>query len=68
MKYEVAIYWSDEDDAFIAEAPHVPGCMTHGGTYEEAAVNIQEAMAGWLEAWAQMGRPIPQPRQRALSA
>lgn len=68
MKYEVIIYWSDEDDVFIAEVPDLPGCMTHGSTYEEAARNVQEAMAGWLVAWSELGRPIPPPRQRALSA
>ena len=68
MKYEVVIYWSEEDSVFIAEVPDLPGCMTHGDTYEEAALNVQEATAGWLESWVAMGRPIPQPRQRALTA
>ena len=68
MKYEVIIYWSDADNVFVAEVPDLPGCMTHGSTYEEAARNVQEAMAGWLKSWADLGRPVPQPRQRALSA
>jgi predicted RNase H-like HicB family nuclease len=68
MKYEVLIYWSESDEAFIAEVPELPGCMTHGSTYQEAAANAEEAMHGWLKAWVAMGRPVPEPRQRALTA
>ena len=68
MKYEVLIYWSDADDAFVAEVPDLPGCVTHGNTYQEAAANAEDAMTGWLKAWAAMGRDLPKPRRRALTA
>ncbi len=68
MKYEVVIYWSDADEAFLAEVPDLPGCVTHGATYAEAAANAEEAMQGWINAWVAMGREVPKPRQRALSA
>lgn len=68
MKYEVVIYWSDEDQVFIAEVPDLPGCMTHGDTYQEAAANAEEAMRGWLDAWRALGREAPKPRQHVLAS
>lgn len=68
MKYEVVIYWSEEDGLFIAEVPELPGCMSDGPTYEEAARNIQKAMTLWIEVASEFGDPIPAPRQRALTA
>ena len=67
MKYEVLIYWSEPDEAFVAEVPDLPGCVTHGESYTEAAANAEEAMKGWLKAWEAMGREVPKPRQRALT-
>jgi predicted RNase H-like HicB family nuclease len=68
MKYEIVIYWSVEDGLYIAEVPDLPGCMTHGATYTEAAENAQEAMTLWLDMAKEFGDPIPEPRQRVLSA
>ncbi len=68
MKYEVLIYWSDDDQVFIAEVPDLPGCITHGATYQEAAANAEEAMRGWLKAWEAMGREVPKPKQRVLAS
>jgi predicted RNase H-like HicB family nuclease len=68
MKYEIVISWSEDDELFIATVPDLPGCMSHGTTYESALADIQEAMALWLEVSEEFGDPIPQPRQRALSA
>ncbi len=68
MKYEIVIYWSDDDEAYIAEVPELPGCVTHGSTYAAAASNAQEAMELWLETAEEFGDPIPAPRQRAVSA
>ncbi len=67
-KYEIRIRWSDEDEAFIAEAPQFRYCTAHGDTYEEALKEIQVAIAGWLDAASEFGVPIPEPitRQRAL--
>ena len=68
MKYEIVIYWSDKDASFIAEAPDLPGCFSHGQSYEEAAGNIQEVMALWLDVAREYGDPIPAPKSHALSA
>jgi predicted RNase H-like HicB family nuclease len=66
MKYEVIIYWSDEDGAFVAEVPELPGCMAHGATQEAALRNAQEAVDFRLETAKQVGDPIPAPRGRRL--
>lgn len=68
MKYEMIIYWSDDDQAFIVEVPDLPGCMSDGATYEEAVGNAQEAMAVWIETARELGREIPKPTTRLLSA
>lgn len=60
-KYLVRIYWSDEDEAFLAEVPALPGCITHGDTYAEATANIEEAMEAWLESAERHGDAIPAP-------
>jgi predicted RNase H-like HicB family nuclease len=64
MRYQPIIYWSDEDDVFIAEIPELPGCMTHGSTQEEALQNAQEAAELWIETAQEFGRPIPEPERR----
>jgi predicted RNase H-like HicB family nuclease len=60
-KYEIIIYWSDEDNVFVADIPELPGCMAHGDSHEEALAQAQVAIALWLEAADEIGRPIPQP-------
>ncbi len=60
-KYEIIIYWSDEDDVFVADIPELPGCMAHGDSHEEALAQAQAAIGYWLEAAEEIGRPIPQP-------
>jgi predicted RNase H-like HicB family nuclease len=60
-KYRVEIYWSAEDDLYLAEVPELPGCLTHGETITEAARNAEEAIEGWLETAQNLGRPIPEP-------
>jgi predicted RNase H-like HicB family nuclease len=65
-KYEVIIYWSDEDDAFVAEAPELPGCAAHGSTQEEALAHAQEAIALWIETAKEFGDPVPSPKGRRL--
>lgn len=68
MKYEMIISWSDDDQAFIVEVPDLPGCMSDGATYEEAVRNAQEAMVVWIETARELGREIPEPGTRQLSA
>jgi len=65
-KYEVIIYWSREDDAYIAEVPQLAGCAAHGDSQEEALRNAQDAINLWLETAREFGDPIPEPVQRRL--
>jgi len=64
--YEIIIYWSDADQAFLAEAPELPGCMAHGDSYEEALRNVRDAMAFWLDVAREQGESIPIPKGRRL--
>ncbi|MEG4890959.1 type II toxin-antitoxin system HicB family antitoxin [Microcoleus sp. F8-D3] len=68
MKYEVIIYWSQEDQAFIAEVPELPGCAADGETYQEALQNVELIMQEWIETAQQLGRIVPQPKGRLLFA
>lgn len=65
-KYEIIIYWSDADEAFVAEVPELSGCIAHGVTSEAALENIQEAMTLWLDVAKTHGDPIPAPKGRRL--
>lgn len=67
-RYEVIIYWSAEDDAFIAEVPELPGCAADGPTYEVALANVRVVIDEWIETAQELGRPIPEPRGRLLYA
>ncbi len=68
IRYEVIIYWSNEDDAFIAEVPELPGCAADGHSYEEAVTNVQTVIQEWIEKAQELGRPIPQPKGRLIYA
>lgn len=68
IKYEIILYWSDEDEAFIAEVPELPGCMADGATYQEALANIEVIIVEWLETARALGRPIPEPKGRLIYA
>ena len=61
-KYEIILYWSDEDRVFVAEVPELPGCMAHGDTQEAALRNINEAMQLWIDTAREFGDPVPQPK------
>lgn len=67
-KYEVIIYWSDEDGAFIAEVPELSGCAADGSTYKEALANVEVIIKEWIETAKEMGRPIPAPKGRLVFA
>jgi predicted RNase H-like HicB family nuclease len=60
--YEIRLYWSEIDRAFLAEVPDLPGCMADGATYREALLNVEAVIDEWIEMARHMGRPIPQPR------
>jgi len=66
-KYEVIIYWSNEDGAFVAEVPELPGCSAHGDTQQVALVQIGQAMDLWLETAREFGDPIPEPKGERLN-
>ena len=65
-KYEIIIYWSSEDEAFIAEVPELPGCMAHGGTPEDALKNAKEAIQLWIDTAKEFGDVIPEPKGNKL--
>ena len=67
-KYEVIIYWSDEDEAYIAEVPELPGCAADGPTYQEALAHVEIVIGEWIETAKQLGRQVPEPRGRLLFA
>lgn len=67
-KYEIIIYWSDEDDSFIAEVPELAGCMADGSTVSAALENVQTVIAEWIETAELLGRDIPQPKGRLVYA
>jgi predicted RNase H-like HicB family nuclease len=66
-KYEVIIFWSDDDQAFVAEVPELSGCMAHGETQEAALDNIKAAMNLWIETAKEFDDPIPEPKGRRLA-
>jgi predicted RNase H-like HicB family nuclease len=65
-KYEIIIYWSSEDDAFVAEVPELPGCMAHGPSQESALANIKTAIELWIQTAREFNDPIPEPKGRRL--
>jgi len=67
-KYELIIYWSKEDDSFIAEVPELPGCMADGKTYREVLENVEMIIGEWMETARELKRPIPEPKGRLLYA
>lgn len=67
-RYEVIIYWSKDDQAFIAEVPELPGCAADGATYQEALANVEAVIRAWIETAKELGRPIPEPKGRLAFA
>ena len=67
-KYEIIIYWSNADSAYIAEVPELPGCMADGVSYQEALSNAQTVIGQWPETAVSLGRAIPEARGRLLFA
>ena len=65
-KYEIILFWSDEDQVFIADVPELPGCMAHGNTPEEALKQVKEAIQLWIDTAREFGDPIPQPKGKRL--
>jgi len=67
-KYEVIIYWSDEDESFVAEVPELAGCMADGATQQEALANAEAVIQEWIETARELGREIPEPKGRLIYA
>ena len=67
-KYEIIIYWSQENEAFIAEVPELPGCSADGSTYQQALANVEVVIQEWLETAKELGRAIPEPKGRLVFA
>ena len=68
IRYEVILYWSERDQAFIAEVPELPGCAADGETYQEALAAAEVVIKQWIETAQELGRPIPTPKGRLLFA
>ena len=67
-KYEIVIYWSEEDQAFIAEVPELAGCMADGESYQQALANAEIVVQEWIETAKELGRAIPKPKGRLVFA
>jgi predicted RNase H-like HicB family nuclease len=65
-RYEVVIYWNDEDEVFVAEVPELKGCMAHGKSQSEAVVNVNQAIELWIETAQEFGDEIPEPKSRLV--
>lgn len=67
-KYEIIIYWSEDDQAYIAEVPELPGCMADGASYQEALSNAEVIIQEWIETAKELGRPVPEAKGRLIYA
>ena len=67
-KYEIIIYWSEEDNAYLAEVPELAGCVADGESYQQALQNAEIIIQDWIETASELGRPIPEPRGRLMFA
>jgi predicted RNase H-like HicB family nuclease len=68
IRYELVVYWSEEDQTYVVEVPELSGCMADGATYEEAVANVQRVIEDWIETAHRLGRPIPEPKGRLMYA
>lgn len=68
LRYEIVLYWSEEDQAYIAEVPELAGCVADGSTYEAALMAAEGVIHEWIETAKELGRPVPQPRRRKTAA
>lgn len=68
IRYEMIVYWSEEDNAFIVEVPELPGCMADGASYQDAIANAEIVVQEWMQTAEELGRSVPEPRGRLLYA
>jgi predicted RNase H-like HicB family nuclease len=67
VRYEIVSHWSEEDQAFLAAVPELPGCAADGATYQEALANVEVVIQEWIDTARELGRTIPEPRGRVMS-
>jgi predicted RNase H-like HicB family nuclease len=67
-KYEIILFWSEEDKAYLAEVPELPGCMADGPTTQKALANAEKIIVEWITTAKELGRPVPEPRGRLAYA
>ena len=67
-RYKMILYWSDDDQAYLADVPELPGCMADGTTYREALEQVESVIQEWIETAKELGRPIPKPKGRLVFA
>lgn len=67
-KYEMVIYWSAADEAFVVEVPELPGCMADGTSYQEAVTNAEQVIQEWIDTAREEGHPVPEPKGRLIYA
>jgi predicted RNase H-like HicB family nuclease len=65
-KYEIILYWSNQDQTFVAEVPELPGCMAHGDSQEAALMQVKEAIQLWIDTAREFGEPVPKPKGERL--
>jgi predicted RNase H-like HicB family nuclease len=65
-RYEIILYWSADDAAFLAEVPELPGCIAHGDSQEAALASVKEAIRLWVDSARELGRPVPEPKGARL--
>ncbi len=68
IQYEIILYWSKDDQSFIAEVPELPGCAADGASYQDALANAEVVIREWIETARELGRPVPEPRGRLMFA
>lgn len=68
LRYEIILYWSNNDESYIAEVPELPGCAADGASYAEAVANAEVIIREWIETARELGGPIPEPKGRLLYA
>jgi len=68
LKYEIIIYWSEEDQSYIAEVPELPGCAADGKNYKQALANVEVIIREWIETAKELKRPVPAPKGRLMYA
>jgi predicted RNase H-like HicB family nuclease len=68
IKYELIVFWSDDDQSFVVDVPELPGCMADGETYEQAVANARQVIEEWITVARELGRPIPEPKGRLMYA